>query len=82
MNVYSELLELLTPSAVSAPTVLFGTLCNHKPVTVEIDGTQLQEGLVCNASLPLRETDIGKEVALLPCADGFLILCYTEGGSA
>ena len=45
MNVYSELLELLTPERKDAPAGLFGTLTAVSPLTVTVRGTALTEGL-------------------------------------
>ena len=39
MNVYSELLELLTPEWKDAPAGLFGTLTAVSPLTVTVRGT-------------------------------------------
>lgn len=45
MNVYSELLELLTAGAEGRPAGLFGTLTADSPLTVTVRGTALTEGL-------------------------------------
>ena len=65
MNVYSELLELLTPERKDAPAGLFGTLTAVSPLTVTVRGTALAEGLFYLQGTVFREEDIGKELALL-----------------
>lgn len=46
MNVYSELLELLTPERKDAPVGLFGTLTAVSPLTVTVRGTGAGRGAV------------------------------------
>ena len=67
MNVYSELLELLTPERKDAPAGLFGTLTAVSPLTVTVRGTALTEGLFYLQGTVFREEDIGRELALLSC---------------
>ena len=76
MNVYSELLELLTPERKDAPAGLFGTLTAVSPLTVTVQGLFYLQGTV------FREEDIGKELALLSCEEGFWILGFVGGGGA
>ena len=75
MNVYSELLELLTPERKDAPTAV-------SPLTVTVRGTALAEGLFYLQGTVFREEDIGKELALLSCEEGFWILGFVGGGGA
>lgn len=81
MNVYSELLELLSPKIPQTAPGMIGTLTDVSPLTVTVRGTLLTGGLVYPASMSFHEEDIGKSVALLPWEGGFLILFFTEGGS-
>lgn len=73
MNVYSELLELLTPERKDAPAGLFGTLTAVSPLT---------EGLFYLQGTVFRREDIGRELALLSCEEGFWILGFVGGGGA
>ena len=82
MNVYSELLELLTPERKDAPAGLFGTLTAVSPLTVAVRGTALTEGLFYLKGTVVREEDLGKELALLSCEEGFWILGFVGGGGA
>lgn len=82
MNVYSELLELLTPERKDAPAGLFGTLTAVSPLTITVRGTALTEGLFYLQGTVFREEDIGKELALLSCEEGFWILGFVGGGGA
>ena len=82
MNVYSELLELLTPERKDAPAGLFGTLTAVSPLTVTVRGTALAEGLFYLQGTVFREEDIGKELALLSCEEGFWIRGFVGGGGA
>ena len=81
MNVYSELLELLRPRQESAPAGLFGTLDAVSPLTVTVRGTKLTEGLFYPDGTVFLEEDIDREVALLPCEEGFWILGFVGGGA-
>ena len=69
MNVYSELLELLTPERKDAPAGLFGTLTAVSPLTVTVRGTALTEGLFYLQGTVFRREDIGRELALLSCEE-------------
>lgn len=71
MNVYSELLELLTPERKDAPAGLFGTLTAVSPLTVTVRGTALTEGLFYLQGTVFREEDIGKELARCPARRAF-----------
>lgn len=81
MNVYSELLELLRPETEARPCGLFGTVTAVKPLTVTLRGTAVTEGLYYPAGSRFDEEDIGREVALLVCEDGFWILGWRGGGT-
>ena len=81
MNVYSELLELLSPKTPQATPGLVGTLTDYAPLTVTVRGTALTEGLMYPIGMTFDEYDVGKSVALLPWEGGFFILFFTEGGS-
>ena len=86
MNVYSELLELLTPER----KLHTGRSRNDQValdvrmyLAAEIDrGTALTEGLYYLQGTVFREEDIGKELALLSCEEGFWILGFVGGGGA
>lgn len=80
MNVYSELLDLLAPEPGEAPCGLFGTLTGLSPLTVTVRGTAVSRGLFYPRGTVFRQEDLGREVALLPCEEGFLILFQVEGG--
>ena len=82
MNVYSELLELLRPRQESAPAGLFGTVTAVSPLTVTVRGTKLTEGLFYPDGTVFLEEDIDREVALLPCEEGFWLLGFVGGGTA
>ena len=82
MSVYSELLELLRPDCPTQSPVIFGKLSGLSPLSVTVGEEKLSEGLLRLASLQLDKTDLGREAALLPCQEGFLILGITEGGVA
>ena len=82
MNVYSELLELLLRSPEVSTEGLFGTLTSISPLTVTVRGTKLTEGLFYPSGTVFRREDIGREVALLPCEEGFCFLGFVGGGGA
>ena len=82
MNVYSELLELLLPEWDGSPGGVFGTLTAISPLTVTVRGTKLTEGLFYPSGTVFRKEDIGREVALLLCEEGFWILGFVGGGGA
>jgi len=79
MNVYSELLDLLVREQAEVPPGLFGTLAAVSPLTVDIRGTAVTEGLFVPWGMTFRREDIGRGLALLPCEEGFLILFFVEG---
>ena len=81
MNVYSELWDLLTAARSPAPQVCFGTLAAVEPLTVTVGGTDLSKGLFYPRGTVFYKEHIGRELALLPCENGFLILFQTEGGA-
>ena len=81
MNVYSELWELLRPEAPDAPAGLFGTVTALSPLTVTLRGTALAGGLFYPAGTVFRQEDVGREVALLPCEEGFWMLGFVGGGT-
>lgn len=81
MNVYSELLDLLSPKLPQAAPGLVGTLTALSPLTVTVRGTPLTEGLVYPAGMVFDKEDVGRSVALLSWESGFFILFFTEGGS-
>lgn len=80
MNVYSELLDLLAPEPGDAPPGLFGTLTAVSPLTVTVRGTAVSRGLFYPKGMTFHREDLGRELALLPCEEGFLILFFVEGG--
>ena len=82
MNVYSELWELLRPERESAPAGLFGRVTAVSPLTVTVRGTKLTEGLFYPDGTVFRKEDIGREVALLLCEEGFWMLGFVGGGGA
>ena len=81
MNVYSELWELLCPAKREESPVYFGTICCVQPPTVTVAGQALSQGVVWPRGTVLTEYDVGREVAMLPLADGFLVLFQVEGGA-
>ena len=80
MNVYHELLELLCPRQEVSCPVLFGTLSGVEPLQVTVGGTEISRGLHHPRGMVFYEEDLGRELALLPCESGFLILFQTEEG--
>ena len=81
MNVYSELLELLLPEWDGSAGGVFGTLTAISPLTVTVRGTALAEGLFYSDGARFREEDVGREVALLLCEEGFWMLGFVGGGA-
>ena len=81
MNVYSELLEILLREPEGTTGGLFGTLTAISPLTVTVRGTALAEGLFYPDGARFREEDVGREVALLVCEEGFWILGFVGGGT-
>ena len=82
MNVYSELLEILLREPEGTTGGLFGTLTAISPLTVTVRGTALTEGLFYPDGARFREEDVGREVALLACEEGFWILGFVGGETA
>ena len=82
MNVYSELLEILLREPEGTTGGLFGTLTAISPLTVTVRGTRLTEGLLYPDGTVFRKEDIGREVALLVCEEGFWFLGFVGGGTA
>ena len=83
MNVYSELLELLSPRREAGETgVCFGTISGVNPLRLTVGGVEISRGLLWPRGTVFRKEDIGKEMALLPREDGFLLLFEIEGGDA
>ena len=82
MNVYSELLEILLREPEGTTGGLFGTLSSVSPLTVTVRGTKLTEGLFYPDGTVFRKEDIGREVALLLCEEGFWVLGFVGGGGA
>ena len=82
MNVYSELLEILLREPEGTTGGLFGTLTAISPLTVTLRGTALAGGLFYPAGTVFRQEDVGREVALLPCEEGFWILGFVGGETA
>lgn len=81
MNVYSELLEILLREPEGTTGGLLGTLTAISPLTVTVRGTKLTEGLFYPAGTVFREEDVGREVALLLCEEGFWMLGFVGGGT-
>ena len=83
MNVYSELLELLSPRREAGETgVCFGTISGVEPLRVTVGGTEVSRGLLWPRGMVFHAEDIGREAALLPREDGFVLLFEIEGGDA
>lgn len=82
MNVYSELLELLCPRQAPSQAVHFGTISGISPLRITVGGREVGQGLFYPRGTVFCQEHIGREVALLPCAGGFLILFQVEGGEA
>lgn len=77
MSVYSELWDLLHTET-AAPTAVFGTICSVSPLTVEVQEEQISQGLFIPRNLSFNAWDVGREVALLPCDEGFILLFEIE----
>lgn len=82
MNVYSELLDLLVREPEAAPSGLFGVLSSVSPLTVTIRGTAVTKGLYYPKGTVYRQEDVGRELAVLPCEEGFVLLFFVEGGGS
>jgi len=76
--IYGEILDLLQPKSDNRPAALFGTLISLSPLTLEVWGREIREGLFCPRGTVFVQEDLGKEVALLPCEEGLLILFQVE----
>lgn len=81
MNVYSQLLDLLTPKKDREPTAVFGVLSAPQPLEVTLRGTRLTKGLFYPAGMVFRTEDVGREVLLLPCEQGLYLVGFVEGGN-
>ena len=81
MNVYSQLLDLLTPKKDREPTAVFGVLSAPQPLEVTLRGTRLTKGLFYTAGMVFRTEDVGREVLLLPCEQGLYLVGFVEGGN-
>ena len=79
--IYGEILDLLQTKPVCRPTALFGTLTALSPLTVRVRGCEISSGLFCPRKAAFQPEDLGTEVALLPCEEGFLILFQVEEAS-
>ena len=79
--VYSELLDLLQRKPSSPTGGLLGILTGLSPLTVKIQGREIDQGLLCPRGTVFHQEDLGAEIALLPCEAGFLILFQVEEGS-
>lgn len=79
MNVYSELWALLRPErSLDGGGALFGTLAGVSPPAVCVGGAEVSEGLFRPSGMALREQDVGRTLALLPCEEGFLLLFFVD----
>lgn len=81
MNVYSQLLDLLTPKKDRETPAVFGVLSAAQPLEVTLRGTRLTKGLFYPAGTVFRTEDVGREVLLLPCEQGLYLVGFVEGGS-
>jgi len=79
-NIYSALLDVLQYPTTVAPVLLFGTVSSYDPLIVRVEGREVQEELLYPRGTRYAKEDLGREVALLPCAEGLLLLCQVEGG--
>ena len=80
MNVYSQLWELLRPTgAAGESAVCFGQISGIQPPAVTLAG-QVVSALWPRGTA-LTEADLGREVAMLPLPEGFLVLFQVEGGN-
>jgi len=79
-NIYSQLLELLRSGPEAQPGCLFGTLTGIAPLSVRVGGREVREGLFYPRNAIFSEESVGREVALLPCEAGLVILFEVEGG--
>lgn len=80
-NIYAALLDILQRPAGDTPPVLFGTLTAVSPLTVTVEGTAVSQRLFYPRGTVFYAEHIGREYALLPCEEGFLLLFQVEGGN-
>ena len=78
-NIYSTLLDVLCPPE-GETGLLFGTLAAVDPLTVRVGETEVREGLLYPRGSVFYREQIGRELAMLPCEAGLLILFEVEGG--
>lgn len=82
MNVYSELLGLLCPRRETGERgVCFGVISGVEPLRLTVGGAELSRGLLWPRGMTFDKRDLGREAALLPLEDGFLLLFEIEGGN-
>jgi len=81
-NVYSALLDILRRSEGGGSPVLFGTVTAYDPIAVRVQETEVCGELLYPRGTRYDEKDLGREVALLPCTEGLLLLFQVEGGTA
>lgn len=81
MNVYSELLTLLTQKKDREAPAVFGVLSSVQPLEVTVRGVSLARGLFYPAGMSFRAEDEGREVLLLSCEQGLYIVGFVEGGA-
>ncbi|MBE6995155.1 MAG: hypothetical protein E7429_00250 [Ruminococcaceae bacterium] len=79
--IYGELLDLLRTKPSASPAGLFGTLTALSPLTLRVRGREISRGLFCPRGTVFGQEDLGREVALLPCEEGFVILFQIEEAS-
>ena len=76
--IYSELLDLLQKRPAEARGGMFGTLISLTPLTLQVRGKAISQGLFYPRGTVFHQEDLGSTFALLPCEEGFLILFQTE----
>lgn len=79
-NVYSLLLDLLAKTPETRPPGLFGTVAGVSPLTIRVRGREISRGLFVPRGTRYTREDVGREAALIPCEEGFLVLFPVEGG--
>ncbi|MBE6963491.1 MAG: hypothetical protein E7443_02680 [Ruminococcaceae bacterium] len=79
--IYGDLLDLLQTKPAGNPVGLFGTLTSLSPLTLQVRGREISRGLFCPHGTTFEQEDLGCEVALLPCEEGFVILFQIEEAS-
>lgn len=80
-NVYSALLDVLQRQPEGHPGVLFGTLTSTSPLTIRVGDTDIDRQLFYPRGMVFHVEQIGREMAVFPCENGFLILFEVEGGN-